>query len=349
MALLPACRRKALRKVTPAFYYWKTTLSVSADERNYLDRLNCKKLYVKWLDIGRDDITGAVTPYALLEITDTSALSGLAVIPTVFITNAVFRGISGQEMEQLADNLKGSLGAFVRATGKANFPEEIQFDCDWTASTREAYFLFLQKIKNRLPPDTRISATIRLHQYKFPGQTGVPPADRGMLMFYNTGDVDDPAARNSIFRMEDAGKYVEGAPKTYPLPLDLALPVFSWLLVYREDALWKIIPDIPDAVLADTLRFMPRQHGPGQSPVEVYVRSGTFMSGHYLRPGDLLRQETITPALLLQATELASQTHLADETTVAFFHLDEAALQRYPVQLLDTVCQMICLPEMKKH
>ncbi len=338
---LTSCENSQNRVVTPAFYHWKTALAFVPPELAYLDSLGCKKLYVKVLDIGRDPTSGEILPYSRLEITDTTGLSRFDIVPTVFITNEVFKNISEEKIEWMAEKifpLPGGLGG-----------AEIQFDCDWTPSTRNAFFSFLKKVKKHLPENTRLSATIRLHQYKFPEKTGVPPVERGMLMFYNTGDIENPEAENSILSIADARKYLVGAPKNYPLPLDLALPVFSWALVYREGELWKIIPEVPDEELIDTTRFK-NTH---DSRLTTYsssflIQKGTFLAGHYLRPDDLLRVEAISPELLREAAALAAQADLADDATVAFFHLDTSIIRRYPVQLLDSVCQMICFPEKRK-
>ena len=127
--------------------------------------------------------------------------------------------------------------------------------------------------------------------------------------------------RNGTINPEDARKYLLGAPKNYPLPLDLALPAFSWTLVYRDDELWKIIPG---------------EHA--EIPMGI-LEKGTFLAGHYLRPGDLLRRETISADLLKKAAQLSAAADLADDATLAFFHLDAATMQHYPVQLIDAVCQ----------
>lgn len=334
---LTHCYSPAVRDASPAFYHWKTTLALSSSELTYLDSLGCKKLYVKVLDIGRDWPTGEIQPYSRLEMTDTTGLSRFEIVPTIFITNEVFKKISEENIEWLAGKVAASLLVFLSG-------REVQFDCDWTPSTRDAFFLFLKKITKHLPANTRLSATIRLHQYKFPEKTGVPPVERGMLMFYNTGDIENPDEKNSIFRPEDAEKYLFGAPKNYPLPLDVALPVFSWALVYREGELWKIVPEVSENELNDTTRF---EKISNQQPT-FHLQKGTFLSAHYLRPGDLLRMETISPDLLLEAAQLAAQADLADDAAVAFFHLDAASVRRYPVQLLDSVCRIIRFPEKKK-
>jgi hypothetical protein len=322
------------------------------------------------LDIGRDPMTGEIQPYARLEITDTAGLSGFRMAPVVFITNEVFQNISEEKIEWLAEkvatvinptpgpspNGRGDVersvedaddGAVYSTSplplGEGSGWSELQFDCDWTPSTRDAFFSFLRKIKKRLPEKTQLSATIRLHQYKFPKKTGVPPVERGMLMFYNTGNIEDMEAENSIFWPADAEKYLRGAPKNYPLSLDVALPLFSWALVYRDGELWKIIPEMPESDLADTTRFVKFR-----IPHSVFrIQKGTFISGHYLRPGDLLRVEAISPDLLIKAARLAAQADLADDASVTFFHLDTAIIRRYPVQLLDSVCRMINFPEKK--
>ena len=86
----------------------------------------------------------------------------------------------------------------------------------------------------------------------------------------------------------------------------------------------------------------------GTGQLTFIIRKGTFLSGHYLRPGDLLRLESVPPELLLEAARLAAQTDLASAAAVAFFHLDSASVRRYPVQLLDSVCQVINFPAKKE-
>jgi hypothetical protein len=91
---------------------------------------------------------------------------------------------------------------------------------------------------------------------------------------------------------------------------------------------------MPANELTDTMRF-----AEFRIPHSTFrIQKGTFISGHYLRPGDLLWVEAISPDLLFEAARLAAQADLADDVAVAFFHLDTAIVHRYPVQLLDNVC-----------
>lgn len=307
--------------IQPAFFHWQNRLALTPSETTLLDDLGCQTLYVKFLDIAKE-ADGTIRPYSLLTVGDTAGLTGRAIIPCVFLTNSVFQRISEEKLDWLAQQTAKALAnvgeQFPMFTGPTihrlgNQPTEIQFDCDWTGGTRVAFFSFLQKIRLLLPPHTRISATIRLHQYKFPDRTGVPPADRGLLMLYNTGDIRDPDEPNSIFQPAAAEKYVRGVPPQYPLPLDIALPTFSWALIYRDEELWKIVPGIESAGAVHTARNAQE---------------------------DLVRVETVDTALLRRAAELASEIRLAPDARVAFFHLDTSAVRRYPAAFLREMCQV---------
>jgi hypothetical protein len=325
------CKKNQPQEITPAFYLWQTEPTLTQAKKNYLDSLNCQKLYLKYLDLGLNAATQKVEPLAHLNITSATDFAGRTIVPTVFITNESFKIANNeQEIDFLA---KKTAQAIVQLNEllPQNSITEIQFDCDWTQTTREAYFLFLKKIKNYLPEKTFLSATIRLHQYKFPTKTGVPPVKRGMLMFYNTGDVTDISTENSIFDPKDVQKYLIGAPKNYPLPLDIALPLFSWAIIYREDIFWKIIanPILSEFQVNPTLQK--------KSENGYEVTKATLLEGHYLRPSDFIKIETMTHENLLIAAKLAKKVRLSDNATLAFFQLDEQVLEGFPPDYLKKI------------
>lgn len=330
-----ACNSSAPKPLEPAFFCWETTLKINDAEQQLIDSLACKYLYVKILDIGKNAESGAIEPYALTEIPDTLDLARFKIIPTVFITNEVFQNISSTQIDWLTDKI----AATVQRIGKT---EALLFDCDWSATTQQAFFQFLKKMREKGSKNTKIDATIRLHQYKFPQKTGVPPVDRGMLMFYNTGDVDEESDHNSIFHPEDALKYLNGAPENYPLPLDLALPLFSWGLVFREGELWKIIPGpLPLSALRSSEKWV---ENPITEPFMAQLwelNAGTFLGGHYLRPDDHLRVSTSSPEQLFTLAKLAQKLDLADDARLAFFHLNVARPEHFSAQLLDSICKTV--------
>lgn len=330
-----ACSTPVQKPLMPAFYCWETVFKPDTASVALLDSMGCNTLYIKILDIGKNSSSGIIEPYARLELRDSSLWHSRQVIPCVFITNEVFDAISSEKNEWLA----GKIASVARDF--APF-QEFQVDCDWTASTRQSYFLFLKKLRKQLPEHTVLSATIRLHQYKFPQKTGVPPVDRGMLMCYNTGDVDEESERNSIFHPEDSRKYLEGAPKQYAVPLDLALPLFSWAQVFREGELWKIIPGpLPLEEMRSGGKY--REHSSMEPfPAQLWeVQEGTFLGGHYLRPGDRLRVSAIPEKRLMELARITRQLVLAEDARLAFFHLGIAIKEHFSAQQLDQVCKTV--------
>lgn len=323
-----ACNKTAPER---AYYYWKTTLTATPKEIDYLDQSGVSHLYIKILDIGVGSAGRGIQPYALLEVADTALLRGRQWTACVFITNEVFLGIAEQQIEWLAERTGYALDGYVhRMPSPAS---EWQIDCDWTPSTRAAFFRYLTLLRSKMSRKTILSATIRLHQFKFPQQTGVPPVDRGMLMAYNTGHIERFDAANSIYHPGDADAYWTGRRKPYPLPMDMALPVFSWTLLYREHALHKIIHGVPARELSDADRF--RLLDSTEDLRRFLVLRETFLEGHYLRPGDGVKTESIHPGLLRQIVHRAASYPVG---RVALFHLDPDAADRFPPALINSLC-----------
>lgn len=121
------------------------------------------------------------------------------IVPVVFITNQTLENIDTTATKLLAFKISKRIQGII-TTNQLPTPEEIQIDCDWTGGTREKYFLLLTELqKFPLFQNTIWSATIRLHQVKFMENTGIPPVDRGMLMFYNMGNIEDINTPDSIY------------------------------------------------------------------------------------------------------------------------------------------------------
>jgi hypothetical protein len=326
LLLVSACQ-PAPQPTQRAFFYWKTDFALGHFEQKSLDTLGCSRLYIKVADIGRDAATGHIVPYTLLHVSDTSGLGGRDVVPCIFLTNETFQHLDNQQLDWLADRVAEALAS---ATDALPHPtegwSEVLFDCDWTARTRGVFFLFLEKMRTRLPATTQRSATIRLHQYHDPTATGVPPVERGLLMLYNTGDLERPDAQhNSIFDSSDVAIFLKKKGRSYPLPLDVALPVFSWGLVYRDGIFWKIIPEVP----LDNPHFRPLADG------RWAVGAPTFVSGQLLRVGDTLRVESLSAPQLEAAARLARErVDLAPDATLGWYHLDSVALVRHPASVL---------------
>jgi hypothetical protein len=308
--LLFACSEK--NEQAASFYYWKTTFSLSAPEKQALSALHTKELYIRFFDV--DKTNDSLVPVGVLSGLD-SVPDSLQLIPVVFITNRSFLQATPKEVRLLAERLHKKINAMWPS--KRQQFKELQIDCDWSEQTKAAYFLFLQELKTKLAGKT-LSATIRLHQVKYPLRSGIPPADKGMLMFYNMGAVKSINGRNSIYNRTDAEKYTAYIA-AYPLPLDMALPMFSWQLQFREEKLVNIIPkgDCPD-----TLNTV--QISKTKDPGIFEIKSPFLHKGQYYREGDLLKTERITAKELKEAAQLLAENRKQKNSTkIVFFDLDE--------------------------
>lgn len=279
-------------------YKWKTTFRLPISQRTWLKELGCETLYIKYADIAPDAHTGQPVPYAVLIPSDTTGLYAYKIVPVVFLVNDLFKKVKNEAALNTLARKTAQLIQHVHARLAVATPEEVQFDCDWTLRTRAAYFDFLVKVKKYFP-QSQLSATVRLHQYHDPDRTGTPPVDRALLMLYNTGNVDDPnSATPALFSTTDAQPYLR-VKRPYTLGLDVALPAFSWALVYRGGTLWKIIGDPAFDLFSDTARFEK------VGATQYRVQRGTFVAEQYLRPNDWIMVERADAAMLQQAIGLA--------------------------------------------
>lgn len=328
--LLTACTKK--RHVVPAFYYWQREFELSNPEKNYIDTLKVKKLYVKFFDIDWDATREMAVPLAEVEMKELKIkelkMKELNIVPCVFITNRTFQYLADDKIEELAAHVKEKL--FTLKPENITF-QEIQFDCDWTASTRDRFFKFLEFFKKTIDnQQIKISATIRLHQFRDFQETGVPPVDRGMLMFYNTGDVESWQEANSILNIEAAQYYLNQNIK-YPINLDIALPIFSWGVLFRNGRMIRLINNLQATDLKDTSRFLKIAEN------RFEVQKSTYLNGYYLYQEDQIRTESTDFQLLLQAADVVKERLKNRDLTVAFFHLDRTTIKRFPHESLEKI------------
>ncbi|AEV97252.1 hypothetical protein A4D02_17205 [Niastella koreensis] len=335
------------RRVDSAYYYWKTG-DASDSERNFLKVQGIRKLYVRQLDVDWSDVQGAIPlngtsietlNYQLVKY-DSFAVQ---MIPVVFITNKTFERISPGDIPQLAKRLvrrclpsydsvdiRYEENHYIDFHGGPIKPKEIQFDCDWTVKTSPAYFQFLKEVRKLTPDSITISATIRLHQYKYPDKTGVPPVNRGMLMVYNISDPKQYTPEQSIFDINKASAYFTQTKK-YQLPLDIALPAWSWCLVFRDHQFYQIENGITESDLQQQAFLKPTGNHYYQ------VTQDTTYHDLFLRPGDEIKAEGVDDTQLQQAAQLAGKAVNTPDFTVTLFELSEQEINRYSHETLNQV------------
>ena len=305
-----------------AFYFWKTQWSGSPALAQSLAENRISRLYVRFFDIDWDEPARAALPVAPLQLS-APLPSGVEIVPVVYIANRVFLSTPYAEVEALADHVWLKIRKMAEAN---NLPlREVQLDCDWSDGTRTRYFHFTALLARELHKRRiQVSSTIRLHQIKYAARTGVPPVDRGMLMFYNFGALRADAPRSSIFNLKDAERYASYIA-TYSLPLDLALPLFSWTVHSRDSEVLGLVEKLEAQDIESTGAF--RAVAPGR----YKSTRALFFRGRYFLEDDELRLEETTPAVTEQAAATAARGAAGKKSfaTLALFDLDERNLRHY--------------------
>lgn len=333
--LLTRCQ-PAPRQVQAAFYHWQTHLDLTLDERNYLDALNVKQLYAKFFDVDWDANQQQAIPLALINI-EAKHLEQIQIIPTIFITNRTMLNIAEKDIPILAQKMMDKIKELYQAFATQPLTE-IQLDCDWTMKSKDKYFALLQHLNQIIQPEQlQLSATIRLHQVKFFEKTGVPPVHKGMLMFYNMGNLNDITTKNSILDMAIAKDYFVNFDR-YPLALDVALPIFAWGVLIRDEKMIKLINNLRPEQLSDSERFI-KINSPSNSQNLFQIIKNTYLDGYYLYEGDRIRLEQVSLEDLEEATEQLDDLILNSNLTISFYHLDTSVIKHYPYENLEKIYQ----------
>ena len=320
-----ACSRP--REVHRAFYFWKQKYSLSPLERSALQALHVSRLYVKCFDVAWNASDRTAVPVAIADFKEPFPDS-LEIVPVVFLMNEIW-----QQKDTGWAQLMAERTASLLEKQCAQIPprqiREIQLDCDWTRTSRDLYFSFLQQLR-RQPffADRRLSATIRMHQVKYTGSSGVPPVDKGLLMCYNMGDLRKPGGHNSILNMESLRAYT-GSDRisNYPLSLDLALPLFEWDVLFRNKRYAGLLRQLP----LDTELF--RKNG----EYTYTALRDTALQNVLIRQGDVIRRESCPPALLQKAARHLNRQRQPHKPAIIFYHLDPIILQKYSLHDLETI------------
>lgn len=361
LTLMIGCTGKSGSENTArAFYYWQTSLNDFNWNDSTYQALKVRKVFYRFFDVAWSTEASAPIPVSPLTAYWTNWMPQTEIVPVVFITNETFKKLDKPGAAKLAKQVHGLVLkrlAFIINLDyteyyKTNYWEqnpyqvrskdfneiakhdslfqarmeifkEIQFDCDWTSSTKENYFTFLEESK-KLFRQQVVTSTVRLYQYKYPQKAGVPPVERGMLMCYNAGDVTKTQTVNSIFDKKEILSYLKGAD--YPLPLDYALPIFQWALLYQQNKLMAILPaSLPE----DYAQFLLAED-------ETHFRvKEDFVYGHtaesiLVRAGNTLRIESPDLKDVEALAEWLGEHKNNPQALLTLYHLNTYDLQKHP-------------------
>ena len=275
-----------------AIYHWKTVFSPTTEELSFIERHNIGRLYIRMFDVALlDDNRGDIVPAPIATTRfDAPIPEGVEVIPTTYITWDALWNMYGNE-EYYAELIVDRLLAMA-SYNECGDIHEVQFDCDWTASTTGIYYSLCEHAEAYLQAmDIDLSITVRLHQL----DDGIAPkADRGVLMLYNTGAIKDVRTRNSILDIADIKPYLRSAE--YPLPLDFAYPTFSWGVKFKDNRFVSLVSDPATATLEE---------------------------------GETLREERVSAEEILMAKEWVEKALGQTYQCNIIYHLDETELKNY--------------------
>lgn len=296
-----------------AFYYWRTTFDLSDDERLVLKKNNASHVYVRYFDVTLKN--GVPMPLSTLAFR--SSPEGLNIVPVIYIKNDV---MLSKEVD--VNNLATKILSLILQVNKQHNinTTELQIDCDWTLTSKDAYFNFLEALKKA--GAKKLSATIRLHQVKYFKRTGVPAVDRGVLMYYNMGHIAADTS-NSIYDRATAARYTESL-KRYPLPLDVALPIFSWGLHIRGNKVIALLNKVDVNTFAGDTSFRKQEGVPF-----FEVTHNVLKLDHFFEAGDRIKIESIAAADLTEMADDLSSTLAQPPAEVIFYDLDTFNLKHY--------------------
>ncbi len=131
-----SCQSPNPKQLSPAFYFWQTTYNPSPTERQLLDQLQIRKLYLRFFDVDWDPATQSAVPKTVVRFARKPV--GLTIVPVVFITNQTLLRSDASAIPGLAENLFRKITQISRQNGLRS--PEIQLDCDWSAGSRGAVF-----------------------------------------------------------------------------------------------------------------------------------------------------------------------------------------------------------------
>jgi hypothetical protein len=99
--------------------------------------------------------------------------------------------------------------------------------------------------------------------------------------------------------------------------------VFCWAKHYRDGHLIGLLNNMKESDLSDKDFFIPESGHHYRS-----IKNG-FFHGEYLRQGDLLIAEEVTPSLTKKSLELLVKNFSPNNFTIVLYHWDNSNLSRY--------------------
>lgn len=308
--LAVSCTRPS-EPVDVSFYSWKTTWKLSEKEEQLLRDNKSSRLYVRYFDVGLQ--CGEPFPISAVVF---QSMPKQDIVPVVYIKNEVLLN-SDTDVKLLADRILTYVKQINKHYGIT--AAELQLDCDWSLKSKSAFFLLVKELKKKWSGP--LSCTIRLHQVKYAEKTGIPPVDYGVLMYYNMSKISANQI-NSIYDRQVAAGYIPSLVK-YPLPLKIALPIFSWGVHLRQGKVINLINRLGEEEVSSASAFRKTEDGKFK-----IAREGSYF-GQLFAAGDEIKLEGIRPDMLLEMASDLKRYLKHQPTEIIFYDLDQTNIRRY--------------------
>lgn len=310
-----SCSKPELIPVS--FYYWRTSFQLTDLEKEYINELKVNKLYIRYFDVALNNSA----PVPVTSIVFNEKIQKIEIVPVIYIKNEVF--LQNTDTKDLAQKIYNYIAQINNKNGFRT--NEIQFDCDWSLKSKQNYFQFLADFK-KLHPE--LSATIRLHQIKYPEKAGIPDVDKGVLMYYNMGVISS-GDNNSIYDRSVAQRYIKSL-QNYSLPLNIALPVFSWGVHIRDNKVVNLIGGLSNNDL---------QKHPFEKVSENRYRviEDFIYQGRYLAKNDVVKIEEPSAEQLKEMMKDLKNHLKKKPNEIIFYDLNEKNVTKYEKETFKTV------------
>lgn len=328
-----------------SFCYWNTNY---VPDSALWNKLEANHLYVRYFDVDWDDLSGEPRPIASIWSNDSLPFN---FTPSVFLTNKVFEKSSEQVLDSLSIRIKRRIDDITASFGASAFYgreyqdehlnrdslrsivigeyknryKDILIDCDWTAGTKDKFFYFLNRIKKDCS-SKNITVTLRLWQYKQTKTAGVPPVDRCLLMCYNMQTANNFNVENSIASLDELKKYISG--DKYPLALDVALPIFSWAVLFRNEQFIGLIGNATDKDYKDNfIEYENLGNGRYRSLTDKVI------GNYFMRKGDIIRVESVSNKELNDMAQyLRNEISMDKYSRITFFSWNKSYIENYDTE-----------------
>ncbi len=295
------------------FYYWRTELKLDSVESQALERSELEALYCRLFDI--DKVNGEFQPIAVIRKDSVFQLHK-KIVPVVFIKNEALHGITENEITFLAQE---TIRLITHKIEEFNWDvaAEIQIDCDWTKGTKTAFFQLLKALQKATYKT--LTCTLRLHQVAEKETVGIPPVSKVYLMCYATSSPLEDENDNSILDIDILKKYLQNVD-SYPLKMDVALPIYSWGIVTNHLGKHKLINGLMEKDMNPEVFRSKGNH-------KYEVKEEGFYFGIYLNKGFEIEIEEVSQSTLNETISFLEQKLI--HFNIIYFQLEGKFIQKY--------------------